>query len=426
MKNSQNDLADSDAFKETSMKIDERDEIETTQEIQPSPDESLGRPSRVRRALIALAAALLVAGLVVHGLRARAKLDQTVTAETDQLAVPSVRVTHPEPESGPQEVVLPANIQPYINAPIFAQITGYLKQWYFDIGAPVKKGQLLAVIEAPQVDQQLQQARGNLATAQANLNLSEITAKRYSGLLKSDSVSQQATDTAVGTYQANQATVEADAANVRQLEALQAFEKVFAPFDGVVTARHTDVGHLIDAGANGGPVTELFDIAAISVLRVYVDVPQIYSSTIRRGMLVDLTLPQFPNRRFRGTLVRTADAINPASRTLLVEVDVNNPRGRLLPGAYAEAHFKVPAGRRTLILPDTALIFRSQGLQVGTVDDGRTTVLKNISVGRDFGTTIEVVSGVSPDDSVIVNPPDSLVSGETVRPVTPKPSGGRP
>jgi RND family efflux transporter MFP subunit len=407
------------------VKVDSGYELETTQETEISEGTNSPRPGRLRSALVVLAAALLVGGVVFRGLRTRAKAEQTVRAETDQLAVPSVAITHPKPESGSQEIVLPANIQAFTNAPIYAQVTGYLKKWNVDIGARVKKGQLLAVIDAPEVDQQLQQARGNLATAEANLRVSEITAKRYSGLLKSDSVSQQATDTAVGAYQANEATVKADAANVRQLEALQAFEKVYAPFSGVITARNTDIGQLIDAGANGGAATELFDVAAISVLRVYVNVPQIYSSMVRRGMLVDLILPQFPNRRFRGTLVRTANAIDPASRTLLVEVDVDNPRGVLLPGAYAEAHFKLPARQRTLTLPDTALIFRSHGLQLGIVDDGRTAVLRNITVGRDFGTTIEVISGVSSNDSVIVNPPDSLVSGEAVRPVTPKPVGGR-
>jgi RND family efflux transporter MFP subunit len=399
------------------------DEVGKTPEIQPPQVERSARSSRMRKAVVALAAALLVAGLVVRGVRARAKLDQAARAETDQLAVPSVSVTHAQPEPGSQEIVLPASVQAFTNAPMFAQVTGYLNKWYVDIGGRVKKGQLLALIEAPQVDQQLQQARANLTTAEANLKVAEITANRYSGLLKGNSVSQQATDTAVGAYQANQATVHADQANVRQLEALQAFEKVYAPFDGVVTARNTDIGQLIDAGANGGPATELFNVAAIGVLRVYVNVPQIYSSLIRHGMLVDLVLPQFPNRRFRGSLVRTANAIDPTSRTLLVEVDVNNQHGLLLPGAYAEADFKLPASRRTLILPDTALIFRTQGLQVGTVTDGK-AVLKDIRVGRDFGTTIEVLSGVSPNDSVIINPPDSLVSGEAVRPVTTTSSGG--
>jgi RND family efflux transporter MFP subunit len=280
------------------------------------------------------------------------------------------------------------------------------------------------VISAPTIDQQLQQARGNLDTAEANLHLSEITASRYTGLLKTDSVSQQATDTAVGSYQANKATVAADEASLGTLEAQQSFEKVYAPFDGVVTARNTDVGQLIDAGANGGPATELFVVSAIRTLRVYVNVPQIYSNQIRRGMTADLTLPQFPNRRFAGTVVHTADAIDPASRTLLVEVDLRNSTGVLMSGAYAEAHFALPAASRVYTLPDTALIFRAHGLQVATVDSSGKASLHNIQVGQDSGTAIEVLSGVSPGDRVIVNPPDSLVSGETVQPTAASKEGG--
>jgi RND family efflux transporter MFP subunit len=370
------------------------------------------------------AVALAAAGLLVQGWRTRAKAAEAVRAETDELAVPSVMTTQPELESGQQEVVLPATIQPFTNAPIYAQVTGYLNKWYVDIGGHVRKGQLLAVIAAPTVDQQLQQARGNLATAKANLRLSEITAQRYSGLLKTDSVSQQATDTAEGGYEANKATVAADQASVGTLEAQQSFEKVYAPFGGVVTARNTDIGQLIDAGANGGAATELFVVSAIQTLRVYVSVPQIYSSQIRRGMTVDLTLPQFPGRQFAGTLVHTSDAIDPASRTLLVEVDVKNPTGLLLPGAYAEAHFSLPGAPHVYTVPDTALIFRAHGLQIATVDSEGKAKLNNIQAGQDFGTKIEVLSGVSPDDHIIVNPPDSLVSGEAVRPVSASSEGG--
>lgn len=399
------------------MDIEEIDGTEKLATVEPSRNGNRARRRFPRTAAIAVTL-LLGAGVVAHGLWARAKSLESVRAETDELAVPSVRVTRPALESGQQEIVLPANVQPFINAPIYAQVTGYLKNWYVDIGGRVKKGQLLGVIEAPTVDHQLQQARGNLATAEANLRLSEITAKRYTELLQSDSVSQQATDAAVGTYQADEATVQADQANVRTLQAQQAFEKVCAPFDGIVTARNTDIGQLIDAGANGGPATELFVVSAINVLRVYVNVPQIYSSLVHRGMPVDLMLPQFPNRRFTGTLVRTANAIDPTSRTLLVEVDVKNRTGLLLPGAYAQAHFRLPSASRTYTLPDTALIFRSHGLQVATVGADGKAVLKDIQVGRDFGTTIEVVSGLTPQDQVIVNPPDSLVSGETVQRVS--------
>jgi RND family efflux transporter MFP subunit len=404
--------------------FEENNAVQTEPVIEPGRNGNGAQRPRKKGAITIAVALLVVAGLLVHGLRTRAKAAEAVRAETDELAVPSVIVTHPQLESNQQEVVLPATVQPFTNAPIYAQVTGYLKNWYVDIGVHVRKGQLLAVIAAPTVDQQLQQAQGNLATAEANLRLSEITARRYTGLLKTDSVSQQATDTAVGGYQANKATVAADEASVRTLEAQQSFEKVYAPFDGVVTARNTDIGQLIDAGANGGPATELFVISAVRTLRVYVNVPQIYSSLVRRGMTVDLTLPQFPNRRFAGTLVHTADAIDPASRTLLVEVDVKNPTGLLLPGAYAEAHFALPAASRGYTLPDTALIFRSQGLQVATVDSRGKARLNNIRVGQDFGTTIEVLAGVSPNDRVIVNPPDSLVSGEAVQPASASEEGG--
>lgn len=406
------------------MNFEQSNTVQTMPVIEPGQCENCARRPRTKRALTIAASALLVAGLLLYGWRTRVRAADVVRAETDELAVPSVIVTHPQVESNQQEIILPATVQPFINAPIYAQVTGYLKNWYVDIGGQVRKGQLLGVIAAPTVDQQLQQARGDLATAQANLHLSEITANRYTGLLKTDSVSQEATDTAVGGYQANKAAVAADEASVKTLEAQQSFEKVYAPFDGVVTARNTDIGQLIDAGANGGPATELFVVSAIRTLRVYINVPQIYSSLIRGGMTVDLTLPQYPNRQFAGTLVRTADAIDPASRTLLVEVDVKNPTGALLPGAYAEAHFRLPAASRVYTLPDTALIFRAHGLQAATVDSSGKAKLNNIQVGRDFGTKIEVVSGVSPSESVIVNPPDSLVSGEIVQPTSASKEGG--
>jgi RND family efflux transporter MFP subunit len=278
----------------------------------------------------------------------------------------------------------------------------------------VKAGQLLAEIETPELDQQLDQARADLNTARANYKLSEITAARYADLLKTDSVSKQDVDNANGDFEAKKAMVASADSNVRRLEELQAFEKVYAPFDGVITARNTDVGHLINSGA-GTPATELFHIAAIQTLRVYINVPQDYSQSARVRLKADLEFQEFPGRRFQGTLVRTAESIDVASRTLLVEVDVDNSNGELLPGAYAQVHLKVPTSVRTLELPVSALIFRSQGLQVGTVDKNSCAVLKSISLGRDMGNTVEVVSGLSPDDVVITNPPDSLISGEEVR-----------
>jgi RND family efflux transporter MFP subunit len=289
-----------------------------------------------------------------------------------------------------------------------------LKKWYVDIGARVKQGQLLAVIETPEVDQQVDQSLSNLNTAKANLALAEITKNRYEGLLKSHAVSQQDVDNTVGTYNANAAIVEANQANVKQLQALQSFEKIYAPFDGVVTARNTDIGDLINSGSSGGVKTDLFHIAQPGVLRVYVNVPEEYSQGIKVGVTADLALAEFPGRKFQGKLVRTADAINMTTRTLLIEVDVDNPTGTLLAGSYAEVHLKVPTQASTYLLPVNTLIFRSEGLQVGIVKDGNVT-LTTVTPGHDFGNQIEVVSGLNANDQVIINPPDSIVSGQKVQ-----------
>ncbi len=368
--------------------------------------------------VLAIAAAIVIAG-VVPRFKARAALK----TETRDLAIPTVAVIHPKLGDPTTEIVLPGNMQAFADSPIYARTNGYLKAWYHDIGSRVKKGDLLAVIESPEVDQQLDQARADLNTAQANYDLARTTAERYKNLLKSGSVAKQDVDNAVGDFQAKTAAVASAQANVKRLEELQSFERVYAPFDGVITARNTDVGHLINSGA-GSPATELFHISAIRKLRVYVNVPQQYSASARPGLSADVTLPEFPGRRFNGTLVRTSDAIDAASRTLLVEVDVDNPTGQLLPGAYAEVHFQIPNATRALILPVSSLIFRSQGLQTGTVENGR-AVLKSITLGRDFGNEVEVVAGLNPSDQVIVNPPDSLVSGELVRVVSSRQENGQ-
>ncbi len=324
---------------------------------------------------------------------------------------------HPKMGAPGNEVILPGDIQAFQDSPIYARTNGYLKKWYVDIGAHVKAGQLLAEIETPEVDQQLDQAKADLNTAQANYQLSQITAQRYQDLLKTESVSKQDVDNATGDFAAKKAMVASAESNVKRLEELQSFEKIYAPFEGVITARNTDVGHLINSGA-GAPATELFHMAATQKLRVYINVPQQYSPAAKPGLTADLTLQQFPDRRFKGTLVRTANAIDVASRTLLVEVDVDNAGGELLPGSYAEVHLKVPTGPQALIVPVSALIFRSEGLQVATVqNDGRAQLVK-ITLGRDMGSTVEVTSGLSASDTVIVNPPDSLVTGETVRVVS--------
>ena len=301
-----------------------------------------------------------------------------------------------------------------ISSPTYARINGYLKKWYVDIGGHVKQGQLLAVIDAPEVDQQLEQALSNLNSAKANLALAEITRNRYQGLLKTHAVSQQDVDNAVGAYNANKAIVEANQANVKQVQALQSFEKVYAAFDGVVTARNTDIGDLINSGSGGGAKTDLFHIAQPGTLRVYVNVPEEYSQGVKVGMTASLSLAEFPGRRFSGRLVRTADAINLSTRTLLVEIDVSNPSGTLLTGSYAEVHLAVPSQASTYLLPVNTLIFRSEGLRVGMVRDGK-AVLAAVTPGHDFGEEIEIVAGLKADDQVVVNPPDSLVSGQQVQ-----------
>jgi len=373
-----------------------------------------GQPRPRRTGLAVIVALLIVALVVVAGVIPRWKARAALKNTTNELAVPTVSVIRPKVGAPQTEIILPGNIQAFTDSPIYARTNGYLKKWYVDIGARVSSGQLLADIETPEVDQQLDQARADLNTAQANYRLSEITATRYQDLLKTDSVSKQEVDNANGDFEAKKAMVASADYNVKRLEQLQSFEKIYAPFDGVITARNTDVGHLINSGA-GGPATELFHIAALQKLRVYINVPQQYSQTARPGLTADLTLQEFPGRRFPGMLVRTADAIDVSSRTLLVEVDVDNSRGELFPGAYAEVHLKVPAGAPALILPVSALIFRSQGLQVGTVENGNRAALVNIVLGHDMGSEVEVVSGLKADDLVIANPPDSLISGETVR-----------
>jgi RND family efflux transporter MFP subunit len=357
---------------------------------------------------------ILVAAVFISGVWSRISARKTLNAETAQVALTAVSVVTPQQTAPAEEIVLPGNVQPFITSPIYARTSGYLRKWTVDIGAHVKKGQLLAVIETPEVDQQLQQSLSNLNTAKANLALAETTKNRYEGMIRSNAVSQQDVDNAVGTYNANKAIVEANQANVKQLEALQSFEKIYAPFDGVVTARNTDIGDLINSGSAAGVKTDLFHIAQPGTLRVYVNVPEEYSQGSKVGMTADLSLAEFPGRKFQGKLVRTAEAINMTTRTLLIEIDVNNPAGELLTGSYAEVHLKVPTQASTLLLPVNTLIFRSQGLRVGVVKDGKVE-LAAVTPGRDSGNQIEIVAGIKPDDQVIINPPDSIVSGQRVQ-----------
>lgn len=377
--------------------------------------------------LIALVALVIIAFVVVAGVVPRMKAAKALKNRTDDLAVPSVNVMQPKRGSPQQEIILPGNIQAFTDSPIYARTNGYLKKWYVDIGARVKAGQLMAEIDTPEIDQQYQQAKAQLNTAKANYDLSQITANRYQELKNTDAVAKQDVDNAVGAFNANAATVAAAEYQVKYLEQLESFKMIYAPFDGVVTARNTDIGALIAAGSSGGVGSQLFHMAATHTLRVYINVPQQYSQASKPGLTADLTLPEFAGRRFPGKLVRTADSFDLASRTLLVEVDAENPTGELMPGAYTEVHLKVPNPALSYILPVTALIFRSQGLQIGVAEDVRegdktNTVAKllPVSLGRDFGAEVEVVSGLTGNERVIVNPPDSLIDGEKVQAVQPQ------
>jgi RND family efflux transporter MFP subunit len=371
-----------------------------------------GSPARW---LLPLMIAVVVLAVLIYGIRSRVKAAANLRTVAAEVAVPTVSVVQPKPTAPAQEIILPGNIQPFISSPIYARTDGYLKKWYFDIGAHVKAGQLLAVIQTPELDQQLEQARSNLVTAQANLELARITRDRYQGLLTKHAVSQQDVDNAVGTYSANKAIVDADSANMRHYEALVSFEKVYAPFDGVITARNTDIGDLINAGSNAAPRTDLFHIAQTGMLRVYVNVPEEYSRGIKPGeTTADIMLAEFPGDKFPGRVVRTAEAINMTTRTLLVEIDLPNPKATLLTGSYAEVHLKIPGQGSTYLVPVNTLIFRSEKLQVGLVRDGK-VVISDVTPGHDLGAEIEIVAGLKAEDQVVLNPPDSLVSGQSVQ-----------
>jgi RND family efflux transporter MFP subunit len=379
--------------------------------------------SGLGKVILGLVVLLIVAGFILfRGISARARADEEVKADTHDLAVPAVSLAQPKLGAPQEEIVLPGNIQAFIDAPIYARTSGYLKRWYVDIGGKVKDGQLLAEIDTPELDQQLQQARADLATAKANYDLAQTTSARYEFLLKSDSVAKQDVDNAEGDAHAKKAMVDSATGNVNRLEQLQSFEKVYAPFDGVLTARNTDIGQLIGSGSGSG-AKELFHVAAIHTLRVYVNVPQHYSPSAVAGVEAYLTMPQYPGRRFPGKLVRTSEAIDQASRTLLVEVDVANPKGEIPPGAYSEVHFKLPSPASTVVIPVTSLIFRSEGLRVAVVRNSR-AVMVPVTLGRDYGTEVEVVSGLDGSEKVVTNPPDSLVDEQEVRSATPGANDG--
>ena len=373
---------------------------------------SAGKGSPGRSVAIVLIAVIVIGLLVVSGIVPRLRSRKALAAETNELAAPTVVVVQPKRGAPAQEIQLPGNIQAFVDAPIYARTNGYLKRWYFDIGSHVRQGQLLAEIESPEIDQQLSQAQADLETTKQNLHLSEITANRFSDLIKQDAVSQQDTDNATSDLAAKNSLVKSSQANVDRLKQLVSFEKVYAPFDGVVTARNTDIGQLIDSGAAGGQARSLFQMAAINRLRVFISVPQIYSQAATPGLKADLTFAEFPGRRFQGTLVRTSRAIDPTARTLNVEVDVDNSKGELLPGAYAEVHLKLKDGAPTLTVPVSALLFRQEGLRVAVVQNDHTAKLLPVTLGRDFGDFAEVTTGLTGQEQIITNPPDSVIDGE--------------
>lgn len=357
---------------------------------------------------------IVLAALATFGILSRIHHTNVLAKSTQELAAPVVIAVAPKQGAPTDTFALPGNVTAYTDSPIYARTSGYLTKWYYDIGSHVKKGALLAEIASPEVDQQLAQAQAELGTAEANAKNAKAQAQRYQGLVQSNAVSQQDTETFTNQATATASSVKSAEANVERLKQLQSFERIYAPFDGVVTARNIDIGQLIDTGAT----RELFHLQALNTLRVYTNVPQMYSANLKRGTKIEITFPEQPGRTFEGTLVRTANAIDPSSRTLLVEIDVDNRKGELLPGSLAQVHFKVPAAE-TFIVPVSAIIFRREGTQVGTLAPNNTAHLAPVTIGQDDGKTVQIVSGLKAGDLVIQDPPDSLIEGEKVAPQQP-------
>jgi len=389
----------------------------TAHDTETAPDQ---KPIKTGHGITAVVVLVLVlVALAVLGILPRQHAMAALTDRTNELAAPSVIAIAPKPGNPIQDLILPGNVTSFTDAPIYARTSGYLTHWYFDIGASVKKGALLAEIASPEVDQQLAQAEADLNTAQATANNAHIQAERYKGLVTSNSVSQQDTDTFVNQAASTSAQVKSAQANVQRLKELTSFEKIYAPFDGVITARRVDIGQLIDAGAGQTSSAELFHMQAVSTLRVYTNLPGIFSGSVKHGETIDLTFAEHPSQVFHGKLVRTADAIDPTSRTLLVEVDVDNRKGDLLAGTLAQVHFKVNPVGSVFVIPVSALIFRSEGLRVAIVKDG-VAHLNPVTIGQDDGRTVQIITGLQSNDKVIQDPPDSLIEGEKVHVLTPE------
>jgi RND family efflux transporter MFP subunit len=359
---------------------------------------------------------LIPAVLCIFGaitLLLRAQDSKKLITTTHALEAESVAVIHPQPGTPDTDLALPATLQAYSDSPIYARTNGCVSHWYADIGTRVRQGQVLALIESPEVDQELNQARASLAQAQANLTLADITAKRYQSLINTNAVSQQDVDSNNQNFDAQRANVQAASANVSRLEQLQSFEKVIAPFNGVITQRLTDIGDLINAG-NGGTGNQLFRIAKIDVVRTFVTVPETYSQQIVDGLKATLEVTSLANEPFTGAVIRNDHSIDVTSHTLLVEIDVPNPTGKLMPGAYAEVHMHVPVPVRSLVVPSGSVLYQAAGPQVAVVNQNSQVELRKVGLGQDFGNTIEVTSGLNASDSIISSPPDYLVDGMKV------------
>jgi RND family efflux transporter MFP subunit len=381
---------------------------------------SSAQPKRLgRRVVLFLAVLAIVAVAVAYvGVSDREKHETNLTQQTLAQAVPTVDVVTPQAGTGPRELVLPGEIQAWYTAPILARVNGYVKAWYKDYGAEVKAGDVLAEIDTPDLDQQYDQAKADLETAKANLSLAEVTAKRWESLRSSDAVSQQSADEKSGEAAARKAQVEAAKAKVGHLQAMEAFKKIVAPFDGVVTVRNIDVGALVSStpAGNTHELQELFEVSDVHEVRVYVQVPQAFAAKLSAGLTADLKLPQYPERVFMAKVATTSNAINQKSRSLLVELHSDNKDRLLQPGSFVEVHFKLPPNSNVLRLPTTALIFRGLHPEVATVGPDDKVVLKQVEVGQDLGTEVEITSGVSPDDRVVKSPSDSIANGDEVRP----------
>jgi RND family efflux transporter MFP subunit len=355
--------------------------------------------------------ALCIFGSITFFLRAQSK--KTLATNTLALEAEPVSVMHAQLSAPDTDLALPATLQAYSDSPIFARTSGYVSHWYADIGTHVHGGQLLALIDSPEVDQELNQAHAALGQARANLTLADITAKRYQSLINTNAVSQQDVDQNNQNFDAQTANVQAMSANVSRLEQMQGFEKVVAPFDGIITQRLTDIGNLINAG-NGGTGQQLFRMSKIDVVRVFVTVPEAYSEQIVDGLKATLDVTELPNQHFDGKVTRSSHSIDLTSHTLLVEIDVPNPTGKLMPGAYANVHLHLSVPVRPLVVPSGSVLYQAAGPQIAIVNQGNQVELRKVALGRDFGNTIEIVSGISERESIIANPPDYLVDGMKV------------